>query len=820
MEQDGKEAVAWRVAFVELPDEALDLMSYFTQRADARVVLVVSQDPESYAVRMAEILHVPVLDTPNRLSLLTCTHVLVGPQPDTILPRLRDLLDGTGSQVIPVDDAMQQFLGRESRELEFELPSTELTEPVEEHADSIPAAAPETPKPPTAEAALGEADLDALLFEKAPLENPESDLPRAELAAEDLPGPEAEPDHLPRTDIGASHQAAEAHLAGAPARKPLSSGQFEVVLERAEDPGAPVEPRVVGTARGLAKPAQNEPAEESPNRIRILHSSGERKRRPGDSMIILQPGESFPPRSSKAPETPEDKPAEPQPGQPAPQSPSRERGGSRYRLDSLFGEGLAEDLGALSLDDSGGDLLQRILEIAIRAVHAESGSIMLPDLDGKHLQIAAAKGLADAISLETRERIGTGMAGEVFANREPVLIRGRLHPEDQEHEFRAGSFDSAVVPILSGDRSVGVLCVNSAAGSQLFSEDTVVLLTRFAREASAVILKAVDLGSLSDERRHAALYRQMQRLMSLDDSLVNRLRAVVEAARKAFRAEYSHLFLVDPVGSRLELVTQARGLGQTQARFCSMDSGMYSWALRKGEPAAFPLWNARTGKGYSLLLLPIVAEEPLGLLVLEQVPMSHPEESESLLEQAGFLVRQIADLYSLERSIGSEELFNELRMRVVDQSARLEALLPHERAKAALGFAVELLAAETAVWCSEAEARPVWLRPTGRAAVSLQAALRPGLPAIADAVRATGRLAHHPSRPNAEFHTGIDAPAPFLGVRVGDGEGVLLVIFHPEEEGGALSQIPVPTLLDTLSGIAELLPSTLQRNAGDRERAA
>ena len=96
------------LGFVELPDEALDLFSHYTQLPEWDVVLVVNREGDSYAARMAEILQIPVLDVANRLALLSCNRVVVGDHPASLLASVQEMVNDTAVEVLSLDEALDE----------------------------------------------------------------------------------------------------------------------------------------------------------------------------------------------------------------------------------------------------------------------------------------------------------------------------------------------------------------------------------------------------------------------------------------------------------------------------------------------------------------------------------------------------------------------------------------------------------------------------------------------------------------------------------------------------------------------------------------
>jgi diguanylate cyclase (GGDEF)-like protein len=132
-------------------------------------------------------------------------------------------------------------------------------------------------------------------------------------------------------------------------------------------------------------------------------------------------------------------------------------------------------------------VLQTILSGAVEMLGASTGSVMLRD--GEGLRGVAAVGNDRAIGV--RVALGEGIAGQVAANRAPLLINGTASP----HSFpglgpRSTRVHSAVsVPMVERDELIGVLNVGAPA-SHRFDEKSLNTVSAFAEYAAAAIAKA------------------------------------------------------------------------------------------------------------------------------------------------------------------------------------------------------------------------------------------------------------------------------------------------------------------------------------------
>lgn len=164
-------------------------------------------------------------------------------------------------------------------------------------------------------------------------------------------------------------------------------------------------------------------------------------------------------------------------------------------------EGLSEKLQILidinqhiagSLDEQ--EVLQESLELEKEIVDAETGSILLLDDSGEYLNFTVALGDSGSVLEEHRLKVGEGIAGHVAETKRPVLI------EDAETDERfADYFDDETgfdtqtllcVPILVGDKLLGVAEVINKTDGTAFDYEDLVLFSAFAGQLAVALENA------------------------------------------------------------------------------------------------------------------------------------------------------------------------------------------------------------------------------------------------------------------------------------------------------------------------------------------
>jgi two-component system sensor histidine kinase KdpD len=154
------------------------------------------------------------------------------------------------------------------------------------------------------------------------------------------------------------------------------------------------------------------------------------------------------------------------------------------------------------------DVMSIVLSSALELLEAGVGSIMLRDDD--KLEVFCERG--NAAARGARVRIGEGVAGQVAARREPVLVSGRMTTAvDADGNSRAVPVESAVsVPLLNRGELLGVLNVNGTV-QRPFTEYDLRALTLFADQASMAIANS---RLYEAEREHVSHLMELDRLKS------------------------------------------------------------------------------------------------------------------------------------------------------------------------------------------------------------------------------------------------------------------------------------------------------------------
>ncbi len=119
-----------------------------------------------------------------------------------------------------------------------------------------------------------------------------------------------------------------------------------------------------------------------------------------------------------------------------------------------------------------GQVLEKTVAAIAGAMEVEVVSVMLLNGAGE-MTIGAAVGLPPEVVREIRQKVGTGIAGWVAENGEPLLVEDvekdpRCGKEFSDPRYKSKSLLS--VPLLSGSRAVGVLNLAAKKSGSVFTE--------------------------------------------------------------------------------------------------------------------------------------------------------------------------------------------------------------------------------------------------------------------------------------------------------------------------------------------------------------
>lgn len=151
----------------------------------------------------------------------------------------------------------------------------------------------------------------------------------------------------------------------------------------------------------------------------------------------------------------------------------------------------AVSAGVLDAEERFGALLRSIVEVARAIFRAKASSILLLDEDTDELVFGAVAGEGEQTLVGRRLPSGTGIAGFVLMSGEPLVVEdvGADPRFSREAAESTGYIPKGVmaVPLLSGERTLGVLEVLDRPNEARFTLAEMQLLALFGDQAGIAV---------------------------------------------------------------------------------------------------------------------------------------------------------------------------------------------------------------------------------------------------------------------------------------------------------------------------------------------
>ena len=174
-------------------------------------------------------------------------------------------------------------------------------------------------------------------------------------------------------------------------------------------------------------------------------------------------------------------------------------------------------------------VLDLIIHKGIQIVKAERGSVMLFDHETEELYIKSSVRLSKKTVSAVRIKPGEGIAGWVFKEDKPLLIKeGAKDPRFKSFEEIKEELKSIIsVPLKIRDQVIGVINVDNKRKGDFFNKDDLRLLSTFANQAAIAIQNA----QLHQEIKQLAITDELTGLYNFR-YIKNRLEEEVKRAQR------------------------------------------------------------------------------------------------------------------------------------------------------------------------------------------------------------------------------------------------------------------------------------------------
>lgn len=298
-------------------------------------------------------------------------------------------------------------------------------------------------------------------------------------------------------------------------------------------------------------------------------------------------------------------------------------------------------------------LFEMVCEAAVHGAKFNSTTIALAEPGGESVKVVAASGPSShemrGLEYTTLDSgpLGRGLTASAFRTRQPCISNDYMADERtkpwQPIARRMGVRSSTSLPLLSGDRAVGVLLFNSVE-LNAFSPDFVRLLQRLAENVSFALANfdRADEKARSDEQKDR-LSRMFAALSATNEAIMRAtsreelFRLVCEAAANGAKFTSTMISLVEEGSEFLRTVAAAGPNAEIRNIPVALNTGgpgafsLAAMALRSGQAcisndfqsdARTSHWHdaARTWGVRSAAALPLLgAGKPIGVLIFHSV---------------------------------------------------------------------------------------------------------------------------------------------------------------------------------------------------------
>lgn len=137
-------------------------------------------------------------------------------------------------------------------------------------------------------------------------------------------------------------------------------------------------------------------------------------------------------------------------------------------------------------------LFAAILERALQVMKAKRGSLLIHDQLTDELVARASIGLNESQMGELRVSVEKGIAGWVFKNVKPILLRSveSSHYYERDNDQQYAGKNLIACPLTIRKKVFGVICLNDRQGGKPFNKDDQALLGALASQAAIAIENA------------------------------------------------------------------------------------------------------------------------------------------------------------------------------------------------------------------------------------------------------------------------------------------------------------------------------------------
>ena len=190
-------------------------------------------------------------------------------------------------------------------------------------------------------------------------------------------------------------------------------------------------------------------------------------------------------------------------------------------------------------------LLDAVLQLALGAVDADRGSILLWDATERALRIGVAVGIEKELLGKIRVRPGEGVAGRSLAAERPIAIHGKAQPNQYQIFRERDDIASAIsAPLVFEARVLGVLNLSRSRDRGHFETADLEFVEQLSRVGARLIAGAEEYDALRRESEALRVAARLRQLLARSGPLAGRLQVVCAELAAAVQGVV-RLFLYD-----------------------------------------------------------------------------------------------------------------------------------------------------------------------------------------------------------------------------------------------------------------------------------
>jgi putative methionine-R-sulfoxide reductase with GAF domain len=358
---------------------------------------------------------------------------------------------------------------------------------------------------------------------------------------------------------------------------------------------------------------------------------------------------------------------------------------------------------AIYLSKNKDELLKLVLNVAIRSIGADSGSIMLVDPKKKVLKIEIAEGLDRGIVKSTTQKVGKGIAGTVAKTGVPLLIKGAPDKDRYASDFERSDLVSSIcTPLVIGDEIVGVLSINSKRDDRVFSEEDLAYVKKLGDFTADIIKTSKEYERTTSSTFLLSLLNNARDILNLKYPFDERLSLLLLKVANAFHAEICNYydFYADK-GVFMAKASSSFNLNLIKGKKLKLNDYFSKCVLEADDVVCLNVPDQNAGAENSrqkwYLMHPVkVGGEMVGLLFLHML-----SEKDDLKEESS-IVAKIGDMIATDLSKNIE--MESFRVQSIKFSAISEVSFDlaaarnrHECANLVISHACVILEAESSI---------------------------------------------------------------------------------------------------------------------------